>query len=47
MEEEYLRAGKQEGLWKEKMMRSKNEATGQKYHFAEEDGMEPVVQGSG
>ena len=34
-------------LWKEKVMRLKNEATGQKYHFAEEDGMEPVVQGSG
>jgi len=34
-------------LWKEKVMTLKKEATGRKYHVAEEDGMEPVVQGSG
>jgi len=34
-------------LRKEKVMRLKKEATEQRYHVAEEDGMEPVVQGSG
>ena len=34
-------------LWKEKVIRLKNEATGRKYHVVEEDRMEPMVQGSG
>jgi len=29
-------------LWKEKLIRLKNEAMGRKYHIAEEDGMEPA-----